>query len=354
MLIRSAVDPSIQSTIQLAVLRYGDESEIVALPESFDEMYDLTRQIFDLDVRLAFRFSTNDADACKGSFTKIHPTAWEGLRPLLANIVVTKVDQSSAPCASSSKTAPTNSVQPPMRQHPESDHDEFVLVAPKARASSPSSSKGKASHVVHDEDSDVPDDSKNYPADDHEDQTSTNRGTRREDDVPEATESGVIEGKDETRAQRPLGLRQTRDESRTEAAAPTPHPPHRDDPQEQNRESEEPAASQTSNVSTVPGGKITVVVTHSPTGREVFFKVRPDILVSKLLGHACKSLALDYETSNLILVTEDSDDESEEGRNRTSFVCHRTDTLARAGAQDQSKFIIKVGDDDDSDSDDDQ
>ncbi|KAL6305100.1 hypothetical protein BKA93DRAFT_779941 [Sparassis latifolia] len=79
-------------------------------------------------------------------------------------------------------------------------------------------------------------------------------------------------------------------------------------------------------------------------GEESLFKTRGRHLVSKVLMQACRTSGIEhlYNRAHMVLIVETEEDgETMEHR----FLCSNEDTMARAGAESRSRFVIHIDED---------
>ncbi|KAI0301731.1 hypothetical protein B0F90DRAFT_292109 [Multifurca ochricompacta] len=78
------------------ILRHGSRSVLVLLPESYQELLTITREIFDVPHDSTPFFETSDLDICQDAAVEIHPGAWKAVALTVTSVVV-KDQVSSSP-----------------------------------------------------------------------------------------------------------------------------------------------------------------------------------------------------------------------------------------------------------------
>ncbi|KAF9807925.1 hypothetical protein IEO21_08020 [Rhodonia placenta] len=90
MLFTSVIDPTVKSSQQLIIVRYGMTRILVPLSESYEEMQAVAAREFGLVGRLDL--FTDQIQGSASEKIKIHEDAWKGISPLLGSISVENVN----------------------------------------------------------------------------------------------------------------------------------------------------------------------------------------------------------------------------------------------------------------------
>ncbi|TDL22901.1 hypothetical protein BD410DRAFT_182466 [Rickenella mellea] len=92
MIVSSSVNPHSKTDNHFVVLSYRERSVLVPTPGTYEEALNIAQKLFGLN-RVAVNFETNDLDICSGRSVRINESAWEGIFPVLGNVVVCVEDK---------------------------------------------------------------------------------------------------------------------------------------------------------------------------------------------------------------------------------------------------------------------
>ncbi|KAH7920606.1 hypothetical protein BV22DRAFT_1132942 [Leucogyrophana mollusca] len=371
-------NPFVVSThgTSMLVLCYGNDRVCIKSPETFAELEEVAQQEFSLPAGQKLTFTSSNIDVSLGEPTRIRESVWHEIRLRVRKIAVSVTaglvpvppavaDNQIAQDIPRVHVPPPDDPAPEDQLHPaaeppdepeenlatEDPADDLHEPEPEPDAQGEASGNENAgaseleANITRNDDDDEdpqPDAPLVKSAAKHRASITSNHSQVPDREPTPPPQASFLRNRDagqEEAAPDPVAS-----PPRVPSAKVKREPGNRAAAQGNKAQHEEiPDASQSEPANVQPvSEKLLINIAHRASKQQAMFHVRPNSRVSKVVAGACKSFRLDYDSAQLFLiVTMEEDGEEMEHL----FECDIGDTMSRVGAEEGSKFIIKmVGD----------
>ncbi|EIW80220.1 hypothetical protein CONPUDRAFT_165808 [Coniophora puteana RWD-64-598 SS2] len=331
-------------------LVYQDSHVLIPKPQTYENLEQRARQIFNLDSEDAgtqeVSFYAMDLDICPGKKMMLHPDVWVHVGSVMC-LVHVQVDESQSAAAEAIREGEMeeeavsrvlNEEDEEMDEEPD-DKTSQTELPPKSEPASSTvkASPGASSPAMDGEWSRSKQESQSRRTM-HERQEGSQRvqssSALRTDDthLDRPLKTGLKRGA-EALFEEPLSRSQTQSQPQTQSS-------RRSQPQSQSQSQSQQLTQSQAAQGLFPedeNKKLVITVTHPPSHQTAPFKAKAQTKVGKVIAGVCKSFGLDATMARLhMIIRADGDEEA------YSFKCSREDTMAEAGAKDEARFIITV------------